>query len=64
MNFKKKRSFRDQLRAGLVVLFCLVVPVWVFVIAMITGSAVTWLVMVAWVFVCHLFGGRLEEWLT
>lgn len=60
MNFKKKRSFRDLLRAALVVLLFIGVPVWLLMIALITGSADVCICMIAYVSVAWIVGRRFE----
>lgn len=62
MNFKKKRSFWELLRAGLVVLFCFVVPVWLLVVAMITESAGWCVALIGWALISWIIFGRVEKW--
>lgn len=62
MNFKKKRSFRDLLRASLVILIFFAVPLWVFVIAAITECLVAWICLLVWVCISYLLSGRIEKW--
>lgn len=62
MNFKKKRSFAYLLRAALIVLLFIGVPIWMFLIASIINSAWLWLVFL--LYICAAYGlcGRVEEW--
>lgn len=60
MNFKKKRSFRDLLVAALVVLLFIGIPVWLLMIALITGSAAWGFVLIGYVSVSCIVGRRFE----
>lgn len=62
MNFKKKRSFRKLLRASLVILIFFAVPLWVFVIGMITGHPVVWICLLVYASISYLLSWRIEEW--
>lgn len=61
MNFKKKRRIRDLLRAALVVLLFIGVPVWLLMITLITGSVGVFVGMVGYVFVSWFIGRRFEN---
>lgn len=60
MNFKKKRSFRDLLRAALVVLFFIGVPVWLLMIALITDSVIAAGGLICWCLITWIVGRRFE----
>lgn len=60
MNIKKKRSFRDLLRAALVVLFFIGVPVWLLMIALITDSALAAGALLCWCLISWIAGRRFE----
>ena len=49
MNMKKKRSFGEKLWAALIVLLAVGVPVWFFVIALISESALVWVILFLYV---------------
>ena len=62
MNFKKKRSFADLLRAALIVLLFIGVPIWLFLIASIINNVWLWLLLLLYVCVAYAFCGRFEQW--
>ena len=61
MVFKKKRRVRDLLRAALVILLCVGVPIWLLMIAMITQDALVCLFMMDWCFVSYLVSWMVEN---
>lgn len=62
MVFKKKRRVRDLLRAALVVLLYIGVPIWLFLIASIINSAGLCCLFLLYVGVAYVLCGRVEEW--
>ena len=62
MNIKKKRSFRELLRAALVVLLFNGVPVWLLMIAMVTENVWVCLGLIGYVLVSWAFVGRFDRW--
>ena len=49
MNMKKKRSFGEKVWSALIVLLAVGVPVWFFVIALISESALAWVILFLYV---------------
>ena len=60
MNLRKKRSFWELLRAAVVVLVFIGVPVFLLMIALITGSAGVSVGMVVYVSLAWVVGRRFE----
>lgn len=63
MVFKKKRRVRDLLRAALVILLYVGVPIWLFLISSIIDSVGLWCVFLLYIGVAYAFCGRAEGWL-
>ena len=60
MNFKKTPSLLDLLRASLIVLLFVGVPVWLLMIALITDSALASVALLCWCLIFWIVGRRLE----
>ena len=61
MVFKKKPRFRLIVRVSLVVLAFFGVPVWLFVVGLITDSVLVWGVLLFWLFVSYYICWRVEN---
>jgi hypothetical protein len=61
MVFKEKISFRMALRACGAILIFFGVPVWMFVIALITESVALWLLLICWLLVSYSIAWRVEN---
>lgn len=63
MSFKKKRRVWDLIRAALVILFFVGVPIWMFLIASIVNSVGLWCLFL--LYICTAYGlcWRVEEWM-
>lgn len=60
MNFKKKRRFADLLRAALVVILFVGVPIWLFMIMVILKSGWVAFALICWVSLSYIVCGRFE----
>lgn len=61
MVFKKKLRIQDALLAAGVVLLFVGVPIWLFMIGLITGSVPVWLILFVWVWVSYSIIRRFEN---
>lgn len=61
MNFKKKRSLADCFLAAFVFFVYVAVPVWGFMVLLITNSALVFLGLLCWVSLSWLVSWRFEH---
>lgn len=61
MVFKKKRRIRDLLFSAFIIFVMFVIPLWIFMAALIIDSSALWALLVAWVFVSYYISWRCEN---
>lgn len=60
MNFKKKRRLCDLLRAALIIVLFIGVPIWLLMFCMVTNDLIAWFGLAAWLFISYSVSRRFE----